>query len=332
MITYDQLLNTYFSDLKTIHILKLTGNDIKHMQESFCSDNFIHNSNDESIKLIIESIAKFILFSAYSKSEIEEIFEEVSNDKIFKLVEIAYEQRYPNRRKSGAQNGIFSEVLLDLILTLFYNVTDKFSLRHIYRQKTDKQEIKGYDTLLFFNTETKDKKIVLGQAKMGNLSYCLPEIISDIKKSIDTLYFSDQIYFYADKLVDGLSDDVKKILKDINKIGKLNDVESYNCKEEKIRLRNQKLVDYLETNKIEIIIPCLVCFENHKIYDDKITKKDINDYIYNQIYCKIYNDIRAWLEKEKINFNFSIFLVIFPFKDLNQIRNEETGVLSYVGS
>lgn len=330
MISYNDLLEFYFGELKKIHIVKLTSNDIRCMNDKMCNDNFIHASSVTSMNNVTEAIAKFILFSAYSKIEIEQLFSKISTDKIYRLVNEAYEQRFPDRRKAKERNGIYSEVFLDLILTIYYGITEKFSLRHYYRQKTDRQEIKGYDSLFFFNADNGMKKIVLGQAKMGSKSYCTDSIIEDIKKGISTMYLCDQMYFYADKPLEALNDEVKKILRDLNEIGKVTSVEDYDNHEEMIKSKNKKLVKYLAENSIEIIIPCLFCYEDHKIYSSVMSDEEINDYLSENIYKPIIMQIGDWLSNQKIDIEFSLFFIIFPFDDISKIRNEESGVLSYV--
>ena len=140
--------------------------------------------------------------------------------------------------------------------------------------KKSGHEIKGYDGLVFSIED--DKKIFwAGQVKTGTWKYCLEGIKEDINKSIIKYYFADSIAIMCDimRAVSNSSSELEKIIDDINEI-------IYECNNDREQ-KTQRIIDYFNSERITIRIPCLVIpNESHYTNEKEIVqtiKKQIHD-------------------------------------------------------
>lgn len=105
----------------------------------------VHDAGTEA--KLGQYMRKHIFFYAYSEKEVIKAHSKQRLDVIETAVKLALKERLPNRTDI-AQNGIHSEVLLDLLLALYYPQCSKLATRAIYRQQSDNQEIKGFDGMV----------------------------------------------------------------------------------------------------------------------------------------------------------------------------------------
>ena len=246
-----------------------------------------------------------MVFYCYGEAEVVKNF----NNGIFcdleKAVKLAY-KRTPDR--APKMDGLPGEVLLDAIVQSLNPDAYKMAVRTLFRQKKDKKEIKGYD-LTYFTNDNGHITLWLGQAKMGNKQYCRNGILHDLAEKYSDMYMADQIYFLADKPV-GLTDEGAELAEMLNRINVLNIDKSD-------RQRADQLLDFLEKEKIDICIPCLMVYEKKEVYRDiaKLTNKITSE----KVWCK--KHFAKYFKFSKIN--PKLLFIIFPIEDIDKLRGDK---------
>ena len=171
--------------------------------------------------------------------------------------------------------------------------------------KKSGHEIKGYDGLVFSIED--DKKIFwAGQVKTGTWKYCLEGIKEDINKSIIKYYFADSIAIMCDimRAVSNSSSELEKIIDDINEI-------IYECNNDREQ-KTQRIIDYFNSERITIRIPCLVIPNESHYTNEKEILQTIKKQIHDSF--KGFNVVNS----EAIH--VEILLLIFPVRNLDKIR------------
>nr|WP_251130644.1 Hachiman antiphage defense system protein HamA [Exiguobacterium sp. s124] len=261
-----------------------------------------HSFEDETPFEIGVILRKHIIFSSYSEREIIKKYNLGQMQNLEKLVQWTKKNRLPDR--SGAQNGLYSEVLLDLILNLLYPNIYKGCIRTIHRQRSDNNEIKGFDSVHVLIDEYGKSYMLLGQAKLGQKRYCVDSIKKDLEK-VGFLYTYDELCFIADK-VDSLEDSVKELLEGLNNL-------FFEMEGNDPQIKKDNLNAYLTANNIILSIPCLIAYDSDVSY----TSNEIN---------KIEEEIKSVIEilnskdysHDGINFNISF--IIFPISNIQNLR------------
>ncbi|MEG0577840.1 MAG: Hachiman antiphage defense system protein HamA [Bacilli bacterium] len=262
-----------------------------------------YHAFDETVPYKLGNILrKHIIFSSYSEGEIVKKHKLGQMENLEKLVQWTKKNRLPNRK--GAQNGLYSEVLLDLILNLEYPEIYKGCIRTIHRQRSDNNEIKGFDSVHVLIDENNISYMLLGQAKLGQKKYCIDSIKEDLEK-IGFLYTYDELCFIADK-VDSLEEPVKKLLDGLNNL-------FFEMEDKEVDTRKQNLNEYLIENKIILSVPCLIAYDTNAPYISREIKK-IEDEITSVV------NILGSEEYSHDGIKFDISFIIFPVSNIKKLR------------
>lgn len=248
---------------------------------------------------------KNLLFYCYGEEEIVENF----NNGLFSDLETAIIYAYKNRlpKRPALKDGLPGEVLLDLIMHIYEPSAYKLAVRTLLRQD-DNNEIKGYD-LTYFSVKDNKISIWLGQAKMGGKNYCKNGIHNDLLDKFKREYFSNQIYFIAEKQA-GITKEGRAITNAINEINMRTIRSSKDT-------RADTLINYFIDNDIDINIPCLLAYGENSIY------KNINE-VSVGIEKEICQIKKYFLENQYFfdGFTPNILFFVFPIKDLEYLRSE----------
>ena len=235
-------------------------------------------------------LRKYLAFYAYSESEILDKDRYGQLEDLEKAAEEALRQRIPDR--SGPTNGIYGEAFIDLLMYLKFPGIKKFCLRPVLRQRTDNNELKGFDALHII-IEDDNKILMLGQAKVGSKSYCIRSIKEDLKKTD----FLDKTGYVTQQ--------VKEELFRFNEL--FNEILGDDEEARKTKLRL-----FLEENNYKIVIPCLLTYESTRAYEDIETK----------IVTEVQSIIKS-LDDSKASLDFcdyEIVFLVFPLQDLASFR------------
>lgn len=247
-------------------------------------------------------LRKHIIFSSYSEREIVKKYNSGQMRNLEKLVQWTKKNRLPNRK--GVQNGLYSEVLLDLILNLAYPNIYKGCIRTIHRQRSDNNEIKGFDSVHVLIDENKIAYMLLGQAKLGQKKYCINSIKEDLEK-MGFLYTYDELCFIADK-VDSLEAPVKELLEGLNSL-------FFEMEDKDVQFRKKNLKEYLTQNNIILTIPCLIAYDSNTSYILKEISKIVEEI----------TSVISILNSEEYShdgIDFDISFIIFPISNVNKLR------------
>lgn len=273
---------------------------------------FRHHYDSKTEKIIGEFMRKYIFMYAYSESEVIKANKKGRLSDLEEAAKFALEERLPKRK--GASNGLYSELLLDLLITLYTNDVNKLATRAIYRQLSDNQEIKGYDGLHISVDSQNNKNLWLGQAKMGERSYCVSDIKRDLNGKANMLYTAEQLFFLADK-------EEKTLPKAIDLLEKINDVNWDNRTLPKDE-RAERLSELFEKENVKIFFICLLAYGRPNVYE-------IENEIDNEIEKEI-KSIQSTYDKEfqgLISNDYEVLLWIIPIRDLQLLR-ESMGILN----
>jgi len=272
------------------------------------SKNHLYTPYSHDLKInteiiLAEYMRKYIYFYAYSEKEVIKAYKNKRLEDLELASQRALRERLPNR--NGSTNGLYSELLFDLFINLFYD-SNKLATRTIYRQNDDNQEIKGFDGLHFI-VENKKKEIWLGQAKMGTVSYCSSDILNDLNEKANIIYSSKQLYFIADK-ENSVFEPALELLNSINNI-------SWETEGMSVEERANRLEEFFLEEKIKLICPCLLAYHSN-IYESE-----------DEFENRINMEIERMINKFDKEFNglfrteFEVLIWLFPIRDLNAIRN-----------
>ena len=269
---------------------------------------YSHAISNDAVERLGELMRHNLLFYSFGEDEVVAYYEKDAFSSMEQASIYAYESRLPHR--DPKQDGLPSEVLLDLLVQIYNPNAYKLAVRTIFRQ-ADKNEIKGYD-LTYFTRDSSGISLWLGQAKLGGKSYCKNGIDKDLMGKYVASYLSKQLFFVCDKRIH-ISDDAQGILEAIETVNirSINDDET---------MRAQQLIDLLNSLGIQIRIPCLLAYEENGVYQDA---------------SKLYERVMAEAEDMKDYFNshsysftgFSpeIIFYVFPIESIDRLRDKENG-------
>ncbi len=269
---------------------------------------FTHNVNSSAVEDLGKLMRCNLFFYAFGESEVVKYYDEGLFGTLQEAAKYSFKQRLPDR--SNINDGLPSEVLLDLLIQMYTPNAYKLAVRTLFRQN-DNNEIKGYDSTYF----TKDEKgfsLWLGQAKLGEEVYCKSSIHKDLLEKFRDVYLSKQLFFVCDKPVE-LTDDAKKILQKINRL-------NITSMEQNEKTRAKKLIDCFNKEGITIKIPCLLAYDKSDVYDDAT-----------EIYAKVLAEaesIRDYYKKHSYDFDGftpEIIFYIFPIESIKRLRDKEKG-------
>ena len=269
---------------------------------------YAHAVSPTSVENLAELMRHNLLFYAFGEEEVANLY----NDNLFESMEhaakYAYGQRLPKR--SNTNDGLLSETLLDLLIQIYNPSAYKLAVRTLFRQD-DNNEIKGYDLTYFVKDET-GITLWLGQAKLGAKEYCKSDISKDLMKKYTSEYLAKQLYFICDKRVE-ITADAKLILTAVNKLNIL-------MQNEDQASRVSTLFDYLDSEKIKVCIPCLLAYEENKVYSAP-------GQIYNRIQSEV-DSIKKYYLAKRYSFERitpEIVFCIFPIESIDRLRDKEHG-------
>lgn len=259
---------------------------------------------DELMNLIIDNV----VFYAFLEDEIIRLDKEIGLLEDLRLAaKYAFSQRLPKRNNPNS-DGTLGEVLLDLLLQVYEPSSKKLVARAKYIEVGKRSnEITGYDALYF--TQNNGKVFLwFGQAKAGKKQYCKDGIIKDLNTTFDADYFSDTLFYIADKCD---SNELSELLTAINRICFQAQKNKWN---KEIKLKH--LSNLLKDKGVQVRIPCLLAFSKDIYSSGKLTE-NINN-VTNKKIKKFDN------QSFSINFDlpYEILFYIFPIKDISYIRSK----------
>lgn len=269
---------------------------------------FSHNIGNNCVEELSSLMRKNLLFYCYGEEEIIKYYRKNTFCNLEQAAKYAYKNRLPKRLATS--DGLPGEVLLDLLIQLYTKDAYKLGVRQIMRQD-DNNEIKGYD-LTYFSLHNEEVTLWLGQAKLGEKSYCRTGIQRDLLEKFKKEYLSKQVFFVCDKSV-GVTEECEKLTNIINQIN----IATLDMEE---HLRASALLRCFEENNIKIKIPCLLAYEQADVYADLSC-------VYQKIDEEL-ADIQKYFSKTLYDFNGftpKILFYIFPIKCLEKLRDNKGG-------
>ncbi|REE90610.1 uncharacterized protein DUF1837 [Paenibacillus taihuensis] len=266
---------------------------------------FFHFHDYQTEKRIGEFMRKYIFLYAYSENEVIQAYNKGRLANLEFAAKHALRERLPNR--SGSRNGLYSELLLDLLLVMYRGNINKLATRAIYRQRTDNQEIKGFDGMHIVTNDNNNHELWFGQAKMGSLGYCLSDIEKDLINKTNIIYASEQLYFIADKEYSTLENSLALL-------DRINDI-SWSSENSSLSERAQQLKSFFIREKLKIVFPCLLAYSSPGTYE-------IPSNITNEIKNETHRLIQRFDSKfsSLIDIDYSIYIWFIPIRDLELIR------------
>lgn len=248
-------------------------NNLIFIQQELTSEKFncyYHRNSLNASFQIGEALREHLLFCVYSEQEYLDLYKRGRLDNPDKIINHIKLNRLPKRK--GPQNGVYSETLLDMLLMFKNRDIKKTSIRTLHRQRSDNNEIKGFDSAHMI-VEENETILLFGQAKLGARYYCISEIEKDIEK-LDFLYTFEEMMFIADKR-ESLDLKVQAILSGLNDL-------FMDISDKSIQDKEKFVNDYFQRNNIRIVIPCLLAYEKSSIYSDDFDvhyRKEINSIV-----------------------------------------------------
>lgn len=278
------------------------------VEDKFTYRPFSHATTSDAVEKLSELMRHNLLFYAYGEDEVVQHYEKDHFNTLDQAAKYAYKNRLPKR--ADTNDGLPSEVLLDLLIQMYNSSAYKLAVRTIYRQN-DNNEIKGYD-LTYFSIDSSGISLWLGQAKLGKKNYCIKGIYGDLLEKFSKDYLSKQLFFLCDKRT-FINEEAKQLLENIDNI-------NICSMEDDTTERAHKLLCYFKEENIKVKIPCLLAYEEENVY------KDVS-----QLYFKIQSEtesIREYFTNNTYMFDgFSpdIVFYIFPIESIIRLRNKENG-------
>ena len=278
------------------------------MSDKHSYQPYTHSISPDAVEKLGELMRRNLLFYSFGEDEVVSYYKKNAFSSLEKAAKYAYKTRLPHR--DPKQDGLPSEVLLDLLVQIYNPNAYKLAVRTIFRQ-ADNNEIKGYD-LTYFTKDSTGISLWLGQAKLGRKTYCKNGINEDLIEKYVASYLSKQLFFVCDKRIH-ISDDAKSVLEAI-------EVLNMRAMDEDEAIRAQKLIDLLNQLKIQIKIPCLLAYEANRVYQDA---------------AKLYERVMSEVEDMKVFFNSQpysftgfapeIIFYVFPIESIDRLRDKEHG-------
>ncbi|MEA5026970.1 MAG: hypothetical protein VB012_04845 [Erysipelotrichaceae bacterium] len=278
------------------------------LTNKFLFQPFSHNTDESCIQQLSTLMRKNLLFYCYGEDEVVTHYQKGTFSDLEQAATFAYKNRLPSRLANS--DGLPGEVLLDLLVQLYEKDSYKLAVRPILRQN-DNNEIKGYD-LTYFTLHDEKITLWLGQAKLGEKSYCKAGIHNDLLEKFKKEYLAGQMFFVCDKQI-GVTKESQVITDIINQI-------NLATLEENEPKRAAFLLDCFKKNNISINIPCLAAYEESDVYCDESC-------IYQKIEKQL-DEMQKYFSKNTYSFegfNPRIILYIFPLKDLALLRDDKGG-------
>lgn len=275
----------------------------KHTYQPYC-----HAVSNDAVEKLGELMRHNLLFYSFGEDEVIEYYEKGLFSSIDSASKYAYKNRLPNR--DPKQDGLPSEVLLDLLVQIYNPNAYKLAVRTIFRQN-DNNEIKGYD-LTYFTKDSSGISLWLGQAKLGSKYYCKSGIDKDLLEKYVTAYLSEQLFFVSSRRV-SITDDAKEILDMIEEL-------NIRATDDDSSSRAQQLINMLNNRNIRIKIPCLLAYEESGIYQDC-------EKLYERLIFEA-EDIKSYFNNRQYSFTeFSpeIIFYVFPIESISRLRDKENG-------
>ena len=278
------------------------------LNDQYTYQPYSHAISNDAVERLGELMRHNLLFYSCGEDEVVEYYTKNKFTSIEQAAKYAYVNRLPQR--DPKQDGLQSEVLLDLLVQIHNPRAYKLAVRTIFHQ-ADNNEIKGYD-LTYFTRDDSGISLWLGQAKLGEKNYCKNGIDKDLVAKYVASYLSKQLFFVCNRRV-SITDDAKTILEAIDEINirTINDNESN---------RAQELINLLNKLGIQIVIPCLLAYEEGSVYRDaaKLYERVIDEA----------DDIRRYFNSHFYiftGFNPKIVFYVFPIESIERLRDKEKG-------
>ena len=250
-----------------------------------------------------------MIFYAFSEEEIVDTHRRLGIlDDLKIAAKYAYKNRLP-KRINPTTDGTTGEVLLDILIQVYEPLSHKLITRAKFQQLGDNTEIKGYDALYFTKYEG-EISLWLGQIKTGSCAYCKSSIGSDLDTKYVSDYFSDAMYYIADKA------DKNNPLTDI--LNKINEI-CFESIKNKWTSEQKKgvLLKLLESWNVKIIIPCVLVF-TAEIYSDVQKLQDEIVECTNEVVE--YFDDKVF--KITAGLNYEIIYYVFPVNNVKELREK----------
>lgn len=269
---------------------------------------FSHGVGNEAVEKLAGLMRKNLLFYCYGEEEIVSDYTRSKFSSLEQAAKYAFKHRLPDRAHTN--DGLPSEVLLDLLIQITEPMAYKLAVRPIFRQD-DNNEIKGYD-LTYFSILNNEVSLWLGQAKMGAKEYCKGSINEDLLKKFKATYLTRQMFFVCDKPAE-LTEEAKQL------VGIINAVDIATLDEDPVQ-RSDALLRCFRNKNIKIKIPCLLAYGEGLVYENPAA-------VFTMIEQETESIQKYYLSHkyEFEGFNPEILFYIFPIQDLERIRNKETG-------
>lgn len=276
--------------------------------DTYKYNSYSHGVSDIAVEDLGELMRHNLFFYAFGEEEVVAYYKKDRFSSMQQAARYSYQQRLPKR--ANINDGLPSEVLLDLLIQIYNPSAYKLAVRTLFRQD-DNYEIKGYD-LTYFTKDEAGISLWLGQAKLGEKSYCKSSIHKDLLEKFKREYLAKQLFFICDKRI-GITDDAKSILEAIEGINLL----MINSEENS---RSDNLIDYFKKHHINIKIPCLLAYGEETVYADKET-------ILDKIQAEVCS-IKQYYSKHTYTFDGftpDIVFYIFPIESIKRLRDKGRG-------
>ena len=278
------------------------------MNDRFIYQPYSHNISPDAVEKLGALMRHNLLFYSFGEDEVVEHYTKGKFSSMEQAAKYAYKNRLPHR--VPMQDGLPSEVLLDLLVQIYNPDAYKLAVRTIFRQN-DNNEIKGYD-LTYFTKDDSGISLWLGQAKLGEKSYCKSGINNDLIEKYIADYLSKQLFFICDKRI-AITNDAKTILEAIDALNlrTIDDNET---------VRAQQLIELLNKLNTRIKIPCLLAYEEREVYQEA-TK------LYERVIAEVEN-MRAYFNRYPcafVGFTPEIIFYVFPIESIDRLRDKEKG-------
>jgi hypothetical protein len=279
------------------------------LTDDFVFQPMSHNIHENGVQQLGELMRKNLFFYCYGEEEVVERCKDFKN--IHQASVYSYRNRAPIRPEK--MDGLPGEVLLDLLIQLFEKDTYKLAVRPLLSQNR-KEELKGYD-LAYFTLKNEKITIWLGQAKSGGREYCKYGIHEDLLKKFNKEYLTEQMLFVCDRSVK-TTDKCRKIVRIINELNTA-------TLEVDAAERENLLLDRFKKNDISINIPCLLAYDESRVYSDPLKlKEEVSNEVENM--RKYFSNKRYEFE----GFNPNIIFFVFPIKNIDELRDNKRGFYS----
>lgn len=263
-----------------------------------CKNDFCFKSDDEKISTVI-----YNGIIEYACNEYEIDYDNIQTEQIKALAsKIRYDSSLPY--DSQLKFGFYGEVLLDLLLRIYFNTSVIIAHGYFY-SPIENAEAKGFDAFHIIDNEGKTE-LWLGEAKFYD----------DYKSAIDKVIDKFNITF-SDKYI-------KKNL--ITVFNNKKNFSTYN--QNVLSLMNDwehnpeiNLITQMLRYKMSIVYPIFIAFEKINVVDYDFNIKKCIDYINKKTIdvCKNFND----------NIKIEIYFMFLPIDD---VKYTKTKVLEHIWS